>query len=258
MTVVSTDLWLETLYENPVEICKKFQSSFQNASAEDIYQHLRLHGMYRPVRNGLNTIKKMKEKNVWSIVEKEERLLRRRWSGPLVQIYIFPSDSLNRNLIKDYNGKSGLAYKDKLFLFFSKDNSEEEIKAVTTHEYNHVCRLQKYQKREESYTLLDTIILEGLAENSVRERFGENNVANWTKYYSEDQLEGYIDRVIKPNSKLSHNNSKHQDILYGLKLYPKMVGYCCGYFLVKKYMLENQCLIKDILSLDSREIAKID
>ena len=57
-----------------------------------------------------------------------------------------------------------------------------------THEYNHVCRLSKFQKSEEDYVLLDSIILEGLAENAVRERLGEEFLATWTSYYSNEEL----------------------------------------------------------------------
>lgn len=90
--------------------------------------------------------------------------------------------------MRDQNGKSGLAFKDKLFLFLSDQNSDNEIRALLVHEYNHVCRLAKNGKQEENYVLLDSIILEGLAENAVRELVGEEYLAKWTSYYTEGQL----------------------------------------------------------------------
>ncbi|WP_369010262.1 DUF2268 domain-containing putative Zn-dependent protease [Oceanobacillus alkalisoli] len=52
-------------------------------------------------------------------------------------IFIFPSDRSNTEI----NGKSGLSFHDKLFLFISGETSLTEIKALLTHEYYHVCRL---------------------------------------------------------------------------------------------------------------------
>src|SRR5699024_2978860 len=107
----------------------------------------------------------------------------KKWNGPNIPIFILPSDQHNRKLQRELSGKSGLTFQDKLFLFISEDTSESELKSLFTHEYNHVCRLSQYPK-EEDYTLLDTIILEGLAENAVRERFGDQATANWTRHYS--------------------------------------------------------------------------
>lgn len=150
------------------------------------------------------------------------------WGGPNIPVFIFPSDTKNRKLQEDFNGKTGLAFKDKLFLFISKDNSVEEIRALFTHEYNHVCRLSKFKKSEEIYVLLDTIILEGLAENAVSESLGEGLTATWTTYYSNEDLEEMWDNIIKPNMHTLRSDHKHQEILYGLRSYPKRLATVLG------------------------------
>src|SRR5699024_2797253 len=170
---------------------------------------------------------------------------------------IFPSDPNNRKLREDFNGKSGLAYADKLFLFVSDENSENEIKALFTHEYNHVCRLMKLDKKEKDYVLLDTIILEGLAENAVFERLGDKYTANWTKYYSKAELRKMWHHIIMPYRHTPKDVQRHQSILFGLHFYPKMVGYCVGYYLVKKYLMENKLTSKELLGLPSSKIAQV-
>jgi uncharacterized protein YjaZ len=212
-----------------------------------------MHGMYRSVSE--NILESL-PKNVWGKVEKEYSVLQKKWNGPQVPIFIFPADETNSRIKKDYNGKSGLAFKDKLFLFFSQHNSHDEIKAVLTHEYNHVCRLKKYKKKEADLTFLDTVILEGIAENAVREHCGAENVAGWTKYYSDERLEKLVKQLIIPNQSVKRNERKHNDLLYGKGFSPKMAGYCAGYYVVKQYLEANKLQTNAILGVDSKEFVK--
>jgi uncharacterized protein YjaZ len=159
--------------------------------------------------------------------------------------------------MRDQNGKSGLAFKDKLFLFLSDQNSDNEIRALLVHEYNHVCRLAKNGKQEENYVLLDSIILEGLAENAVRELVGEEYLAKWTSYYTEGQLNQMWKKIIYPNRNIPKSHPKHQEFLYGFRLLPKMLGYCVGYYLVKNYLEEHERTSSDLFPLDSATIANV-
>jgi len=255
MSVIRTDKWLLDLYDQPLAICEKIQMYFDGAQAYEIYDYLTLHGMYRPFKNGNEQVRKLQENKVWDIVQDEKQRLQKMWEGPNVPIFIFPSDTNNRKIEVDFNGKSGLAFNDKLFLFISKDTLEKEIRSLFTHEYNHVCRLFKFKKSEENYLLLDTIILEGLAENAVRERFGEEFIATWTSYYSADKLEKMWNNLVHPNRNILKTDRKHQDILYGLCSYPKMAGYCVGYYLVKKYLEANSLTSNDLLNTPTDKIA---
>ncbi|KKE77999.1 Zn-dependent protease [Bacilli bacterium] len=258
MSVIRTDKWLLDLYDKPIELCKKLVKHFDDVYADEIYNHLIFHGMYRhPLKNGKELIQKLQDNKVWELVETEKQQLRKLWGGPDIPIFIFPSDPNNRKMKRDQNGKSGLAFQDKLFLFISKDNVEKEIRALFTHEYNHVCRLSRYSKKEKDYVLLDSIILEGLAENAVLDRFGEKYVANWTTYYSEDRLEELWKELILPNKDILKIERKHQDILYGFRRYPKMIGYCVGFYLVKKYLKTNGKTTKQLLEIKPEAIAQV-
>ncbi|WP_068676561.1 DUF2268 domain-containing protein [Oceanobacillus sp. Castelsardo] len=259
MSVIRTDKWLLDLYDKPVELCEKLTAHFDGVYAEEIYNHLIFHGMYRyPSKNGTELIQKLQDNKIWELIEKEEQQLRKLWGGPDIPVFIFPSDPNNRKLKQDHNGKSGLAFNNKLFLFISPDNADKEIRALFSHEYNHVCRLSRYSKKEEDYVLLDTIILEGLAENAVFERFGEKYVASWTTYYSEKRLEEWWKKLILPNKDTLKIDRKHQDILYGFRRYPSMIGYCIGYYLVTKYVKKNRLTTKELLKINSDIIAQVE
>lgn len=257
MSVIRTDEWLVDLYEQPIAICEKMKEYFDGAQAHEIYDHLALHGMYRPFKNGADHVKKLQENNVWEIIQDEKEQLQIIWEGPNIPVFIFPSDINNLKIRIDFNGKSGLAFKDKLFLFISEDNSEKEIRSLFTHEYNHVCRLFKYPKSEKDYVLLDTTILEGLAENAVCERYGEEFMATWTSYYTNDELEKMWNDLVRPNRNVSKTDRKHHDILYGLYSYPQMAGYCIGYYLVRKYNEANRLTSNDLLNTASEQIAQL-
>lgn len=260
MAVIRTDLWLEEHDENPSEIFTKLESYFPNASAVEIASYLTWHGMFRePINNQDKMIKQFKErKDIWQLIQKEEQILMKLWDGPNIPIFIFPADRKNPKIMKEQNGKSGIAFKDKLFLFLANDNSNSEIKALFTHEYNHVCRLAHYDKKEEEFVLLDTIILEGLAENAVRELRGEEDLAKWTSYYTSEQLKRMWWRYIFPSRDIPKSHRKHNELLYGLRLLPKKLGYAVGYYLVKEYIDQNHVRSTDLLSLPSETIAQID
>lgn len=258
MGVIRTDKWLLKFYDQPLKLCEKIEAQFSGAAPSKIYRYLTRHGMYQPEKNGEEKVLRLQENKVWEMVQEELQVLRTLWKGPDVPVYIFPVDPNNKTIQRDLNGKSGLAFKDKLFLFISENNEENEIRALFTHEYNHVCRLAHIPKKEKDFVLLDTIILEGLAENAVRERIGSDFLAAWTSYYSDVQLEKLWKNLLFPNKDLSKEHRKHHMFLYGLGLYPKMAGYCVGYYLVNRHLEERNVGSKDLMKIESEKIAGIE
>ncbi|GAB4072193.1 hypothetical protein GCM10028778_01720 [Barrientosiimonas marina] len=255
MSVIRTDRWL-TAQHRPVKLCRKLTPYFQETvSSDHIHQHLSLHGMYRkPLKDNDNFIKSLQKRDIWRIVGQEEKQLREAWDGPTVPIFILPADPGNCKLRHELNGKSGLSFPDKVFLFVSEHNTKDEIRALFTHEYNHVCRLAKYNKQETDYLLLDTVVLEGLAENAVRERLGSYYNADWTSYYSKKRLEHICKHLILPNRNVPKSSPKHEQILYGLGPLPNMAGYGAGYYLVHQYMIANDLSSQDLLTIKPEDI----
>jgi len=256
MSVIRTDLWLEQYYDQPIKIADKLKSYFNNAiDSKEIHQHLVHHGMYRKKLRS-DFVDQFKQMKCWDTIIQEERRLKKLWNGPDVPIFIFPSDTLNRKIVKEYNGKSGLAFNDKLFLFLSLQNEKKEIQSLFIHEYNHVCRLTGAKREEKEYTLLDSIILEGMAENAVREQIGGEFVASYINYYEEMELNKMWEKLIQPNITVTRNEKKHFDLLYGKGRYPNMAGYCVGYYIIKKVLEDKKLTTTDILNWSSNKIVK--
>ncbi len=257
MGVISTDKWLIKAYDDPIKMCEKLEALFPGADSTEIYHHLMINGMYQtPLKNGKQLIRYLQRKKIWDFVRKELTHLKHIWNGPDIPVFIFPSSD-SRRLKQENNGKSGLAFADKLFLFISDETSKEEMRALFIHEYNHVCRMQKFPKKEKDYVLLDSIILEGLAEQAVHEKLGEEHLASWCKYYPDDMLEKWWKTKLIPNRDIPKTDRSHHDLLYGLRFQPKMLGYSVGYYIVQKFAKENKMNTKDLMTLPSEEIAQL-
>ncbi|WP_096155150.1 MULTISPECIES: DUF2268 domain-containing protein [Bacillus] len=254
MSVIQTDRWLSKNYDEPVKVCENLLPYFEDITPRELYDYLGSHGMYRPTKNGKETVTILQNKNIWKIVQLEWKILKRIWAGPDIPIFIFPSDENNVQIARDFNGKSGVAFKDKLFIFLPKNIGTNELKALLTHEYNHICVLAKEKRKEEEMTLLDSITIEGLAESAVKEQIGKEWTASWANYYTQEQLEGFYKKIISPHKNIKRIEREHNNILFGKGYYPKMVGYCVGYYLVQKAMQNKNITYKELFNMSLEDI----
>ena len=257
MSVVRTDEWLANSNKHPKELCEKLTPFFQKATPHQIYFHLIRHGMYQSNSGVKQIVEQMKENNVWKRAEEKYAKLRKEWKGPDIPIFIFPADWRNRHLHQEFNGKGGLAYRNKLFLFLLPHHSNKEIEALLTHEYNHVCRMAKVGGNENEYTLLDAMILEGLAEWAVNQFVGESYQANWTTYYSEKQLEKFWQRYLTSYLSIPRNHPQYDRLLYGGGFYPKMLGYAVGFDVVQRCLKKRDFAFERLMSLPSEKIVQL-
>lgn len=258
MSIIRTDQWLSNSVD-PIQICSKLTDYFEHTISEEVHGLLMQYGMFlSPLKDKDSWVDKLVENKIWEIVEKEEQILKKIWDGPDLPIFILPSDPDNMQLKNEFNGIGGVAFSDKLFLFVSKTNTPDEICALLTHEYNHACRFKSFPPNKNNWNLLDIIIAEGLAENAVQIRYGKDQIANWTTFYEDQELERMWTELIFPNRHASRIDPKHQDILYGLNNYPSMAGYAVGYYLIRKYLEDNKLDIKTLLDVTAESIlAKI-
>jgi len=249
MKIERTDEWMLE-EENPLILCKKLEPFFEPYPFDAIHQHLFRHGMYhkpKKSKDHSNRILKMRKKNIWQGLEMEACKLKDKWNGPDIPIFIFLSDANNTVMREKLKGRSGIAFKDKLILFVSEFNEPDDLRTLLTHEYHHTVRLNRLSKPEATFTLLDSIIMEGLAENAVREQYGSNKTAYWTSLYPEEELTKIWTQFIQPNLSLKKSDPKHHLLLHGHKQFPEMAGYCCGYDLVKNYMKQNNLTTNKLL-----------
>ncbi|MEK3855493.1 DUF2268 domain-containing protein [Cytobacillus sp. FSL H8-0458] len=189
--------------------------------------------MYKPARSSRDNFKELKEKKVWDLARKIHLKYRRLWEGPDSDVYIFPT--AGGGLFSRHPGKSGVSFANMLFLFLPSEIEEDELEALFVHEYHHVGRINSQRKKLEEYTLLDSIILEGLAENAVELHCGKNFRGSWCSRYSKEEMRNSWENLIKPYLKLKKNDRLHQKILYGERPYPPLLGYAAGYEIVSEF-----------------------
>ena len=160
-------------------------------------------------------------------VERIFQEYKRRWGGPDIPIYLFPIGQQRSFFSRqEEKVKGGVSYPDKMFLFLSNRLTAQEIEALFVHEYHHICRLKMQKKRFEDYTLLDSIIIEGLAEYSVLVHCGRNYLADWCSMYTEFQIENFWDKYLNKNLNLKKSEKLHDDLLYGFGRIPKLNRIC--------------------------------
>ena len=244
MGVVETYDWLEKA-ESPRDIEEKILSHLHisdNGFLGKLYQH----GLTKFNRFSRAIFIEMKEKKVWEKVDSYLQKYMKLWKGPNVPVFIFPA----RGSLFTISRKSGVAFHKALFLFVPSEISEKELEVIFVHEYHHVCRLHFMNHLNDS-TLLDTVIMEGLAEKAVEEYCGKNYVAPWTTSIYDSDLKELIKKVYIPNFKIKKKDTKHDAFVYGLNGIPRMAGYAVGYHLVGGYAKKEKVNTVQMLSLSS-------
>lgn len=273
--VIKTDNWLDEHFFDPIEICKlvllenqskkiiellsqpQSQSRSQsrtNPNSQHFYRYLQKFGMYRPTRQLHVAYKDLKQKDVWSAAERAFMKYKQKWNGPDIPVYIFPLSERGGLFTRSSSKKSGVSFHDKLFLFLTPDLPEKEIEALLIHEYHHVCRMNHIDKKIEDYTLLDSIILEGLAEAAVEENCGKHYLAKWCSQYSKDQLLQYWKKYLKNNLTLKKDQPQHDQLLFGGRGVPSMLGYAAGYQMIQTYKETNNLTDIDSFTIDANDL----
>jgi len=255
MSLINTIEWLKKT-PNQLKICEKLIPYFHKMDNREIASYLHSFGMYKHLSNVDKWIEYMTNSQIFSYISKLEKKFKLEWKGPDVPIFIFPIDQTNRKIEREYRGRSGIAFHNKLFLLLSKNVDKDDIKSLFLHEYHHVCRLAAVTKSEEEFTIIDTIIMEGLAENAVREILGEEAVSNWTKFHGSDQCERFYQRIILPQKEVKRDNAIFIQLMFGTGFYPNMLGYSVGYHIVKTIMDETGLKTKQLLGMSTEKIMK--
>lgn len=240
MGIIRTDKWLEEQFDRPIQICEKLLPVFKGQSASKVYNQLTNFGMYRASQRTKEIFNTMKNNRVWEEVEGVFEEYKGKWGGPDIPIYLFPIGQ-NRSFFfrQEEKVKGGVSYPDKMFLFLSDSLTPQELEALFVHEYHHICRLNKQTKRFDDYTLLDSIIIEGLAEYSVLVHCGRNYLADWCTMYSSAEIEDFWGRFLEGNLDIKKSERKHDDLLYGSGRIPKLLGYAAGFKIVEDYYRQN-------------------
>lgn len=266
MGVVATDRWLRTYWQKaknaPIHlryflqfdtIVKHPHSLFPHNDRREIHETLLMQGMFLPESDIGHWLRSLLERNVWKFVENEYEILRKQWQGPEAIIYLLPVNEENDVIMNELGGKTGISFFDKIFLFVSSKTKHSGIQALLTHEYHHTCRLAQLGKSERELTLLDSIIIEGLAEFAVYERLGGREIGKWTTMYREQELQAMWEAIFRERLHI-RGKDNHHIFLYGNEemRIPKWAGYALGYALVQSCHLST----KELLTQSSQQILK--
>jgi uncharacterized protein YjaZ len=213
--------------------------------------------MYRPNTNQQIVFEALETSQTWEKVQRLYQKYKKKWNGPDIPIYIFPIGS-GSGLFHSTQTKSGVSFTDKLFLFLSELEDERELEALFVHEYHHICRLNGLKKPIKEYTLLDSLIMEGLAEDAVHEIVGKEYVAKWCKMLSKENFKFYMEKYLQNHLTLKKGTPKHDQLLFGKGLLPNMLGYTCGYHIIRSFRLENSYSTKETFTMESEKFMNFD
>jgi len=208
--------------------------------------------MYRPNRQTKEIYENLVKQKIWGKVQNIFVKYQKLWNGPDIPIYIFPFEPAR----KRKETKSGVSFSDKLFLFIGHMEDEKEVEALFIHEYHHVCRIHNQKKQIEEYTLLDSLIMEGLAEYAVLQHCGAQYNANWCHMYKEKEIIKYWEEDFKENLNIRKTEKLHDVLLFGLGKYPDMIGYCLGYYLVANHLEQKILKDRSLFKADSKTFIK--
>ncbi|MEH7117411.1 DUF2268 domain-containing protein [Neobacillus vireti] len=239
MGIIKTDEWLEKDFDNPLKISERLLPYFKGQTKREIYRELMNFGMYQPSRLSRDNLLKMETQQSWDKIGKIFSKYKRSWNGPDVPIFLFPIAPSGGFFRREEKGKAGVSFPDKLFLFLSNFDNPKDIEALFVHEYHHVCRMSLLDKRIEDYTLLDSLIIEGLAEYTVLKCCGREYLAAWCSMYTEKEILKFWDRYLKNQLGLKKSQREHDELLYGGGRVPKLLGYAAGFYLIDNYYKKN-------------------
>ena len=147
-------------------------------------------------------------------------------------VFCFPWNPPNEEMRGVFEGVYGTApYRNTIHLFIDSEYwSEESLWETIAHEWTHLA-FYEYNTPLEDLTLLDSILLEGLAEVFREDQVGGDS-APWSIALSPQASFSYI-QSLRPY--FSSQSLKFiQTIMLGDEQYPQWLGYSMGYHVVKR------------------------
>ncbi|SDZ85829.1 Uncharacterized protein YjaZ [Thalassobacillus cyri] len=250
---METQLWLDDfvkacekkslLFKPPHDeqreaLCRPIQKTLSKIPPAELQAILLKHGLFEPFewKHIHRSVREMEKRDIWKIVEEEYHRLKRKWHGPEAPIYIYPIARAQQPAGRRPIEKSGVSFKECLFLFLAPDTPLLEIKALLAHEYNHMCRFSRSNLDETRLPLKEVLVMEGLAENAVQELYGEKLLAPWTRNYRNNRVREIWKRHFQTALHVQ-GQEKHQKFLYGKGngSLPRWIGYQIGFQIITSY-----------------------
>lgn len=175
-----------------------------------------------------------------------------------VKNYVFVFPYLPTEKDKVFGGVMGVArYSCVFHIFLSPDLWSPEVLANTVaHELNHTVFYYQHHNDFNDYTLIDEMLLEGLAEN-FREQVVDKAPAPWAIALTQEEAFRALDSMDRKDL-ASKDRNLIKRVLIGNETYKRWTGYSVGYWLVKELMRKKSDLSwEEIMKLQSQEILEI-
>lgn len=155
--------------------------------------------------------------------------------------FIFVHPYLTTEDNKVFDGVMAVAVYSCVFhLFVNLDGySKKSIENTVAHELNHTIYYYHHYDDFGNYTLLDEILIEGLAEN-FREQYFHPEVSKWAGALNKDEAF----EVLKGSKDIfeSRDQKVIKEFLFGNNKYQRWTGYSVGYWLVREFINKNKNL----------------
>jgi uncharacterized protein YjaZ len=123
------------------------------------------------------------------------------------------------------------------------------------HEFNHSVRMQYFTTKKKEWTILDCIVLEGLADNFVRQITGF--IPTWARPFPKNVEQKIFKQIEeKINQKVTYYDFHEKiGIMFGNKEFPQWSGYRIGYSIVNNFLLRNpKTTFQELIKLGANEI----
>ena len=193
---------------------------------------------------------KFKEKEVIKIIEKSIKKAHKIIKTRPTEINIFPT--FHPFKIKKLSGVSGFCQKEGVIMLDINPAKgwQKALEKTLYHEFAHSI----IKKPVKEWTLMDSIIYEGLADN-FSEYISQKGPPIWNTKVSLKECRKYFPKIKKMiNSKTWR---VYDAVFLGKGKYPMWLGYSMGYKIVHSFLKKNPKLKwKKILNLKPKEIFK--
>ena len=123
------------------------------------------------------------------------------------------------------------------------------LENTVAHELNHTIYYYDHYDNFGNYTLLDEILLEGLAEN-FREQYFDPKVTAWAGALSCNEALVVLNNSIHILD--SRDRKTIREFLFGNDVYKRWTGYSAGYWLVKEFLKNNAMSWNEIMKLEPK------
>ncbi|MBA2175456.1 DUF2268 domain-containing protein [Halobacillus locisalis] len=237
-------------------LCDPILHPFSKWGADEVHDLLMSYGLFhadqwRKVEKSLESWDK---EQLFSKIEKELGRLRKKWNGPDVPVYLYP---IHESFIGERENKGGVAFQEAVYLFYGQPkNLKDDWRSILAHEYHHACRLTEKKVDLEKVSLLESVIIEGLAEYAVYDTYGARYTAPWVNQLKEEELLRIWKEKFVPELNL-RGQQKHREYLYGNRMskLPRWIGYQLGYKIIESYHASHpKATLQSMTKMDADDL----